>query len=92
MEVQELETLLNKIWFSIRGKFPNSFIYDAEWNRTKFRVRWDCLDMYWLDNISVTLMFSKIKWELLDWDSVSIQDIETWDNPWVFIMFHNFKK
>ena len=47
-KINELKEKLNKIGFEIKGRYPNRFIYDANGNRTKYRV-WNDRIEYDLD-------------------------------------------
>lgn len=91
MNREQFETELSNIWFSIKWKYPNSFVYDWKWQRTPFRVRWiDGIELSKSFEYSIFIWFDKIKCQILEWNTLSIQDINWWDDPSLFIQFNNF--
>lgn len=86
-KINELKEKLNKIGFEVKGRYPNRFIYDANGNRTKYRVLNDRIE-YDLDlenyiSYCTCFYFDGAIIEMIDNDAVSVGTKEC------FVMFMN---
>ncbi len=72
--LDELQTTLQKIGWSIKGAYPNRYIFDHEGKKTEFRVMDDRVEPRGLNNHIVTCFyFEGSETKLLDTgDSVAL--------------------
>lgn len=91
MTKEQFEKELNKIGFKFKWIYPNTFIFNWKWKRMPFRVRSDWLELI-TDGFdySITIWFDKIKCQILEWNTLSIQDIDWDNNASLFVQFNNF--
>ena len=85
--LEEFEENLNKIGFSIKGRYPNSWIYKPDNTRTYYRVMSDRIEMCFRDENFISydacFYFKDSDVELIDGDAVSL------GKNGIFAMFYN---
>lgn len=92
MTREEFIKEINSIWFITRWKFPNEFICDSKWEKTFIRIRMDSFEYRISESIVIYWHFDKIKTDIFEeknWKTLTIEDINWWDNSWFFIQFYS---
>lgn len=89
MDKQLLQENLEKIGYSLYGRYPNEYIYDYKKQRTKWRVLNDRIENDRCDdNVSINFYYKACDIEILDNNCVCIGGKNDRD---IFIMFANYE-
>jgi len=91
MTKEQFEEKIIELWFTIRWKYPNAYIYDWEWEKTPFRVRMDCIEINKFSSYSIIVWFDRIQASIED-NALTISDINGWENPSFFLQMYNFPR
>lgn len=87
---EELEKSLNKIGWSIKGRYPNVYIYDHKGVNSGYRVLGDRIEPSLQEKSSCSFYFKGIEvYELEENGKVDCVGVKAKGNNEVFLQFYN---
>lgn len=88
MDIQELESKLKEIGYSLKGNYPNRFIFDYEDENTSMRVHDDKIEFKNGFKWGIYMYFDRIELILLDNNCLNIQSIHDNEKTGFFMQLY----